>query len=60
MRKVLGFEAPFVPTGLVPCASGPLFDAAFGLMTTDTARQNPRRGREAPTLTTVAARAMTA
>jgi hypothetical protein len=40
MRKVIGFVALFLPTGLVVCASGPLVNAALDLMTTYTTRQN--------------------
>jgi hypothetical protein len=32
MRIVNGFVALFLPTGLVACASGPLFNAALNLM----------------------------
>jgi hypothetical protein len=40
VRKVIGFVALFLPTGLVACASGPLVNAALDLMTTYTTRQN--------------------
>ena len=40
MRRVLGFVAPFLPTRLVVCASGPLVNAALDLMTTYATRQN--------------------
>ena len=41
MRKVIGFVAFFLPSGLVACASGPLVNAALDLMTTYTTHQNP-------------------
>ena len=34
MRKVIGFIALFLPTGLVVCASGPFVNAALDLIST--------------------------
>jgi hypothetical protein len=45
MRKVSGIVVLFFPHGLFVRASGPLVDAALYLITTDTTRQHPGRGR---------------
>jgi hypothetical protein len=46
VRKVIGFVALFLPTGLVVCTSGPLVNATLDLVTTYTTHQNPGYARE--------------
>ena len=41
MRKVIGKVVPLIPTGLFPCSSIPLIDAALDLKTTCTTRRYP-------------------